>query len=76
MDRSLTAGPSFGSPAQLAAERRDPEALQTLSGHLVRGAHSDDADHRFRQADRRFQAMPITLEERRSIGALGVGVEG
>ena len=39
-------------------------------------AHSDDADHRFRQADRRFQAMPITVEERRSIGALGVGVEG
>ena len=43
---------------------------------LVILAHSDDADHRFRQADRRFQAMPITLEERRSIGALGVGVEG
>ena len=39
-------------------------------------AHSGDADHRFRQADRRFHSMPITLEERRSIGALGVGVEG
>ena len=32
--------------------------------------HSGDADHRFRQADRRFQAMPITLEGRGSIGAL------
>ena len=39
-------------------------------------AHSGDADHRFRQADRRFQAMPITLEERKSIGARGVGGEG
>ena len=37
---------------------------------------SDDADHRFRQPDRRFRAKPITFEERRSIGVLGVGVEG
>ena len=37
---------------------------------------SDDTDHRFRQPDRRFRAKPITLEERRSIGVLGVGVEG
>ena len=36
-------------------------------------AYSDDADHRFRQADRRFRAMSIILEERRSIGALGLG---
>ena len=35
-------------------------------------AHSCDVDHRFQQADRGFQAMSITLEERRSIGALGV----
>ena len=27
-------------------------------------AHSGDADHRFRPAERRFQAMPITLEGR------------
>ena len=39
-------------------------------------AHSGDADHRFREADRGFRAMPITLEERRSIVALGGGVEG
>ncbi|WP_420633972.1 hypothetical protein [Candidatus Palauibacter sp.] len=39
-------------------------------------AYSDDADHRFRQADRRFRFMPITLEERRSIAGRGVGVEG
>ena len=45
-------------------------------GRMEPLAHSDDADHRFRQADRRFQAMPITVEEGRSIGALGVGVEG
>ncbi len=37
------------------------------------GAHSGDADHLFQQADRGFQAKPITLEERRSIGTLGVG---
>ncbi len=39
-------------------------------------AHSADADDRFQQADRRFQAMSIILEERRSMGTLGVGVEG
>ena len=50
--------------------------------HLPRTAgrrlvpYSDDADHRFQQADRRFRAMPITLEERRSIETLGGGVEG
>ena len=41
-----------------------------------RGAYSDDADHQFRQADHRFRSMPITLEERRSIGALRVRVFG
>ena len=35
---------------------------------VIGGAHSGDADHRFRQADHRFQAMPITLEDRRSTG--------
>ena len=60
--RGLTVGPSI--------------AWEPKTQSTVTTAHSDDADHRFRQADRRFQAMPITLEERRSIGALGVGVEG
>ena len=36
--------------------------------HWQLDAYSDDADHRFRQADRRFRAMPIIMEERRSIG--------
>ena len=39
-------------------------------------AYSDDADHQFRQADHRFRSMPITLEERRSIAALGGRVFG
>ena len=42
----------------------------TERGQAAVYAHSGDADHRFRQADRRFRAMPITVEERRSIGAL------
>ena len=33
-----------------------------------------DADHRFRQADRRFRAMPITMEERRSVAAPGLNI--
>ena len=39
-------------------------------------AYSDDAGHQFRQADHRFRSMPITLEERRSIAALGGRVTG
>ena len=39
-------------------------------------AHSGDADHRFRQADRGFQAMPITLEERSSASRCRVGRPG
>ena len=39
-------------------------------------AYSADADHQFQQADHRFQSKPITLEERRSIGALRVRVFG
>ena len=42
----------------------------------ARGAYSDDADHQFRKADHRFRSMPITLEERRSIAALGGRVFG
>ena len=51
---------------------------QFCTSHPVRGddAYSDDADHQFRQADHRFRSMPITLEERRSIAALGGRVTG
>ncbi len=50
----------------------DSVILRETDDHPV-GAHSGDADHLFQQADRGFQAKPITLEERRSIGTLGVG---
>ena len=50
------------------------EVDDEIPGGASRVAHSGDADHRFREADRRFRAMPITLEERRSIVALGVGL--
>ena len=46
-------------------------ADDVLRDIYVRAPYSDDADHRFRQADHRFRSMPITLEERRSIAALG-----
>ena len=49
-----------------------PVSLHAASLECAETAHSSDADHRFRQADRRFQTMPITLEERRSMrGAEG-----
>ena len=49
-----------------------PDRLVQIAVQHARFAHSDDADHRFRQADRRFQAMPITLVGRRSVrGAEG-----
>ena len=68
--------------------RRDPSAEESFfkrhpnepffvkNLENVQGAYSDDADHRFRQADRGFRFMPITLEERRSIAGRGVVVEG
>ena len=51
----------------------EPGHLEQLGayGHLRAIAYSDNADHQFRQADHRFRSMPITLEERRSIAALG-----
>ena len=66
-----------GEQSRDERERLDERPHAVLKGVSRSGilcAHSDDADHRFRQADRRFQAMPITLEERRSIGALGSGL--
>ena len=51
-------------------------SLSLPAEHATSGAYSDDADHQFRQADHRFRSMPITLEERRSIAALGGRVFG
>jgi hypothetical protein len=50
-------------------------AAREAKGKAI-AAYSDAADHRFRQADRGFRFMPITLEERRSIAGRGVVVEG
>ncbi len=51
-------------------------AWRDFLGRYAQTAYSDDAGHQFRQADHRFRSMPITLEERRSIAALGGRVTG
>ena len=44
-------------------ERRSRDLTSIIRSYFgPESAHSGDADHRFRQADRGFQAMPITLE--------------
>lgn len=50
----------------------DREVADLVDDQERRVPHSGDADHRFHEADRWFRAMPITLEGRRSIVALGV----
>ena len=59
--------------ASLAVRLESPAVTRPFRPHRV-PAYSDGADHRLRQADHGFRAVPITLEERRSIGALRVEV--
>ena len=66
-----TLGLPVRATAQPAVKLHAGFSMATLGG-----PDSTDVDHRFHDVDHGFHDMSITVWERRSIAALGLGVEG